>query len=97
MEKNVGTTERYIRIGLGLAAGLVAFKMRKSKLASGLLATAAASVIKSGVTQRCAVKEKLGIGAEGAKEADDHAETRSAKRSFPPAPVQDYGTQSGAI
>lgn len=90
MEKNVGTKERYVRIGLGIAAGLAALKMRKSKLASGLLFSAAASAIKSGVSQRCPMKEKLGLGANASS-------LKSASRSFPPAPVHDHQAQSGAI
>jgi hypothetical protein len=90
MEKNVGTKERYVRIGLGIAAGLAAFKMRKSKLASGLLVSAAASALKSGVSQYCPMKAKLGLGLS-------ENEQKGATRSFPPSPVHEYTAQSGAI
>jgi len=88
MEKNVGTKERYVRIGLGVVAGLAAFKMRKSKIASGLLVSAAASAIKSGVSQYCPMKAKLGIGA--GEESMDSPRLASS-------PNHEYSTQSGAI
>ena len=90
MEKNVGTKERDLRIGLGLAAGLAAFKMRKSKLASGLLVSAAASALKSGVSQYCPMKAKLGLGA-----GDSTAHGASGSLSH--SPVQEFSAQSGAI
>ncbi len=94
MEKNVGTKERYLRIGLGLAAGVAAFKMRKSKLASGLLVSAAASALKSGVSQYCPMKAKLGLGQGSQAHADS---AQGSLGSFSSAPAQEYTAQSGAI
>ncbi|RZA09411.1 MAG: DUF2892 domain-containing protein, partial [Proteobacteria bacterium] len=93
MDKNVGTNERYVRIGLGIAAGLLAFKMRKSKVASGLLFSGAASAIKSGVSQYCPMKAALGMGAA------DEASGEGAKSSHTQASDSAQGNfaQSGAV
>ncbi|RYZ99061.1 MAG: DUF2892 domain-containing protein [Proteobacteria bacterium] len=92
MEKNVGSNERFVRIGLGIAAGLLAFKMRKSKFASGLLLSGAASVIKSGVSQYCPMKAALGVGS-------DEAVGQGAKSSHTESSDSAQGNyaQSGAV
>ena len=88
MKKNVGTKEKYVRIGLGVAAGIAALKFRKNKLVSGLLFSAAASNLKSGVSQYCPLKSALGF---------ENLDLNKITRKFPPAPVQGQGAEASAI
>lgn len=88
MNKNVGTKEKYVRIGLGVAAGLAALKFRKNKLVSGLLVSAAASNLKTGFSQYCPMKAALGF---------ENIDLAKIARKFPPAPVQSKGAEASAI
>ncbi len=61
MKQNVGRTEGYLRMGLGVAAGIVALRT-KSRLLKSLFGTLAISGIQSGAMHFCAVKKLLGLG-----------------------------------
>jgi Protein of unknown function (DUF2892) len=67
MKANMGNTERYVRLGLGVLVGIVAWRMRKASALRSLLGLASVSGIESGLTKHCAVKEMMGWGDEIAK------------------------------
>lgn len=61
MKPNVGSKERYVRIGIGLLSGVVALTLVKSRKTSLLLGMAAASGIETGLSRYCLINEVLGI------------------------------------
>lgn len=75
MKPNVGEKERYLRIGLGVAAGIAAVTLSRSRGLSALLGAVAASGIETGVSRYCPVSDALGIDhAPGLKESPIHRE-----------------------
>lgn len=61
MKPNVGSKERYLRLGLGILAGIGTVKFSKSKTTSALLGVIAASGIETGLSRYCPLNEVLGI------------------------------------
>ena len=61
MKPNVGEKERYVRLGLGVLAGLAAIKYARSPKVSALLGVMAASGIETGLSRYCPMSDVLGI------------------------------------
>lgn len=64
MKQNVGSTERVVRIGAGVVAGVAALRVR-SRILSTLLLALAGGAIQTGITRYCKVNEMLGLGEQG--------------------------------
>lgn len=62
MKKNVGTNEGLVRLGLGVLAGVAAWRWSRSRMGRTLLGAAAVSGLQSGLTHYCAMKHLLGLG-----------------------------------
>ncbi len=76
MKTNVGSNERYVRLGLGLAAA-AAFPFIRSIWGRSVLGLAATSGISTGLARYCPLNEAFGRGM--APEAESEA---SSVRSF---------------
>lgn len=76
MKMNVGSRERYMRLGLGVAA-LAAIPFVHSRFARMLLGTVAGSGLSTGLARYCPINQALGRGF-GVDEASVHA----LKRKF---------------
>ena len=61
MRMNVGSRERYVRLGLGLAA-LGAMPFVRSRVARALLGAVATSGLSTGLTRYCPVNQAIGRG-----------------------------------
>jgi hypothetical protein len=61
MKPNVGSKERYVRIGLGILSGVAALTWAKSRKSSLLLGMVAASGIETGLSRYCPANTLLGI------------------------------------
>jgi hypothetical protein len=68
MKPNVSQKESYVRIGVGIVAGLIAMRT-KSKIASTLLGAVAASGIETGLSRYCPLSDFLGV--DNAPELND--------------------------
>lgn len=68
MKPNVSQKESYVRIGVGIIAGLIAMRS-KSKIVSTVLGAVAASGIETGLSRYCPVSDFLGI--DNAPELND--------------------------
>lgn len=64
---NVGSTERYMRLGLGVAA-VAAMPFIRSRIGRILLGSVATSGFTTGITRYCPINEALGrgFGVDGA-------------------------------
>lgn len=71
MKMNVGSKERYLRLGLGVAA-VAAMPFFRSRIARLLLGTLATSGLSTGFTRYCPVNQALGRGF-GVDSASVHA------------------------
>lgn len=81
MKQNVGTKESYVRIGLGLMAGLAAIGWSRSRVGRSLLGMAAVSGLQSGLTRYCALKHLMGVGDTTDSSLNNH-NTTYARSSF---------------
>ena len=61
MRMNVGSNERYVRLGLG-AVALGAMPFVRSRLARALLGAVATSGLSTGLTRYCPVNQAFGRG-----------------------------------
>lgn len=61
MRMNVGSTERYVRLGLG-AVALGAMPFVRSRVARILLGAVASSGLSTGITRYCPINQALGRG-----------------------------------
>lgn len=68
MKPNVSQKESYVRIGVGVLAGIMALRS-KSRVVSTLLGAVAASGIETGLSRYCPVSDLLGI--DNAPEMND--------------------------
>lgn len=91
MTHNMGNTERMIRIGTGILAGIAVFRFAKSKVARALLGSLSAAGLQSGLTGYCALKQRLGLGTEPG------FETKSVEYSPSAYDPTQSSTQSQAI
>lgn len=82
MTKNLNSTEKYLRIGLGVAAGIAALSLVKSRTLRGLLGTVAISALQSGLSGRCALKQLLSANAKKPDSLSGPNDSTYARTSF---------------
>lgn len=89
---NVGNNERYMRLGLGVAA-LAAMPFIKSSIGRILLGTVATSGFATGITRYCPINQALGRGF-----GVDGAAVRQLRDKFMPTGAgEGTGTQASMI
>lgn len=88
MNKNVGSGERYLRIGLGIAAGASAILLPASIPIRVVLGAIGAAGISTGATQYCPMNAAFGVNryeparAKTTRVSPRHSESASPSRSL---------------